>query len=260
MSEEQIEWRDAWNKLIAASKNSVLGGTIEPFDELTTLQDDKMLLFEKAIALECMSKKNEAKEFYKQAADEKTGLPVRHWRKRAKYFLNRLDRGGFMTSDLNLTQDIFNIQWDVYFNIHYYANLDDYIRYLAISSVSRIGSEPAMAIVIFRTCLEIGLWTYFEKEANLINEDYKRKHYKKDGHQREIGLNDLLDCMNEKPYNLFKKNEFKVYDKVRIAGNAAAHPGTLKDGVPFHYTEEQLRYIMNDFNEAMRYLDSHAHK
>ena len=65
MSEEQIEWRDAWNKLIAASKNSVLGGTTEPFDELTTLQDDKMLLFEKAIALECMSKKNEAKEFYK---------------------------------------------------------------------------------------------------------------------------------------------------------------------------------------------------
>lgn len=72
--------------------------------------------------------------------------------------------------------------------------------------------------------------------------------------------NSLLDCMNEKPYNLFKKNEFKVYDKVRIAGNAAAHPGTLRDGVPFHYTEEQLRYIMNDFNEAMRYLDSHAHK
>lgn len=31
MSEEQIEWRDAWNKLIAASKNSVLGGNYRTF-------------------------------------------------------------------------------------------------------------------------------------------------------------------------------------------------------------------------------------
>ncbi len=221
-----------------------------------------MLLFEKAIALECIGKKNEAKEFYEKASDEKNGLPVAHWRKRAKYFSNRLERGGFLSDDLNFNQNIFNVQWDLYFNIHSYSNLDDYVRYLAISSVSRIGSEPAMAIVIFRTCLEIGLWTYFEKEVNQINDIYKKKHYSKNKNRKplDIGLNNLLDNMNDKPYNLFKPNEYKVYDKVRIAGNEAVHPGTLKDGIPFYYTEDQLRYIMHNFNEAMRYLNMRAGK
>lgn len=163
---------------------------------------------------------------------------------------------------MNFNQNIFNVQWDLYFNIHSYSNLDDYVRYLAISSVSRIGSEPAMAIVIFRTCLEIGLWTYFEKEVNQINDIYKKKHHSKNKNRKpiDIGLNNLLDNMNDKPYNLFKPNEYKVYDKVRIAGNEAVHPGTLKDGIPFYYTEDQLRYIMHNFNEAMRFLNMRAGK
>ena len=263
MNIERIEWRDAWKKLIDASREMICKGekdNTKPFDDLISLRDDKMLLFEKAIAFECLGNKEKASELYKAASDEKTGLPVKHWRKRAKYFLDRLSRGGFLTSDLNTNMDSFNIQWDLYFNIHYYSYLDDYIRYLAISSVSRIGSEPAMAIVIFRTCLEIGLWTYFEKQANEINEDYKRKHYKRDEKPRDIGLNDLLDKMNNTPYCLFKKNEYTVYDKIRIAGNKAAHPGTIKDAVPFIYSPEELICIMDNFNQTMRYLNEHAKK
>lgn len=166
MTEEKIEWHDAWKKLIEASREMILMGNpanTKPFDELISLQEDKMLLFEKAISFECLGNKEEAKKLYEVASNEENGLPVEHWRKRAKYFLERLSRGGFMETDLSPTQPIFNIQWDLYFNIHYYSNLDNYIRYLAVSSVSRICSEPAMAIVIFRTCLEIGLWTYFKK-------------------------------------------------------------------------------------------------
>ena len=254
MEEEQLEWRDAWKKLIDASKKSVIKGDTTPFDELTTLQDDKMLLFEKAIALECMDKKTEAKKYYELASDKKKGLPVKHWRKRARYFLDRLNRGGFMTTDLNTTQALFNVQWDVYFNIHYYSNLDNYTRYLAISSVSRVGSEPAMAIVIFRTCLEIGLWTYFKKKVEEINADYKRKNYPK---KWDIELNDLLTELNNQ--KLLQSNEFTAYDKIRKYGNEAAHPGLLEENVkPYHYEDDELIDILDYFNQTMRFLNDRA--
>ena len=67
MSEEQIEWRDAWKKLIDASREMLQIGDKDnsaPFDKLTKLQDDKMLLFEKAIAYECLGNKIKAKELY----------------------------------------------------------------------------------------------------------------------------------------------------------------------------------------------------
>lgn len=261
MSEEQIEWRDAWKKLIDASREMILNGKKDdttPFDELTALQDDKMLLFEKAIAFECLGNAEKAKELYKKASDEKEGLPVAHWRKRAKYFYDRLEKGIVWSSDLNTNQDVFNVQWDLYFNLHYYTNLDDYIRYLAISSISRIGSEPAMAIVIFRTCLEIGLWTCFEKEANAINDEHKRKDYKKDEKPRDIGLNKLLDRMNEKPYKLFKSSEYKIFNIVRTEGNKAIHPGTVKNTKPFIYQSDDLIYVMDYFNQVMRFLNENT--
>lgn len=254
MAEEQLEWRDAWKKLIDASQKSIIKRDTTPFDELTTLQDDKMLLFEKAIALECIDKKPEAKKYYELAADEENGLPVKHWRKRAKYFLDRLDHGGFMTTDLNISQPVFNIQWDVYFNIHSYSNLDNYIRYLAISSVSRVGSEPAMAIVIFRTCLEIGLWTYFKKIVEDINADYKRKNYLK---KWDVDLNYLLTEMDNQ--GVLKSNEFTAYDKIRLYGNEAAHPGLLDENEkPYHYEDDELGIILNYFNQMMWFLNERA--
>ncbi len=258
MAEEIIEWRDAWKQLIDTSRISIIKKSIAPFDDLHTLQNDKMLLFEKAIALECIDEKEEARKLYKEASDEKTGLPVEHWRKRAKYFLDRLDRGGFLTDDLNTNQDVYNVQWDLYFNIHSYAHLDDYIRYLAISSVSRIGTEPAMAIVIFRTCLEIGLWTYYHEIVNTINEDYKRQNYSED---KDIGLKKLLNVMKTKKC-FMDNNEYTAYRKIKDEGNIAVHPKTVSSEVreqkPFKYTDEQLIYVMNYFNQTMRYLNNRA--
>ncbi len=257
----EIEWRDAWKLIIDASRKTIINkdSTCSTYFDALPFQDDKMILFEKAIAFESLGNKKSALEYYKKAADEKEGLPVEHWRKRASYFLDRIEnRGGFQTTDLNLLQPLRNIQWDVYFNIHYYANIDEYIRYLAISSVSRIRSEPAMAIVIFRTCLEIGLWTYFPKEVKEINEDYKRKHYSKDRKPRDIGLNDLLDELNSKHYKLLKGNEYTAYDKIRTYGNEAAHPGSIKAGKPFKYEDEELKPILDYFNQTMRFLNNHA--
>lgn len=264
MSEEIIEWRDAWKILIDASKSMILNGDkndTKPFDSLTTLQNDKMLLFEKAIAFECLGNTEKAKELYKLASDEKTGLPVAHWRKRAKFFYDRLERrNGLTTIDIDTTQSCFNVQWDVYYNMHYYSYIDDYIRYLAISSVSRVYSEPAMAIVIFRTCLEIGLWTYFERTVEVLNRQYKLENKK--NKNLDIGLDRLLKEMKEiydnENNHLFLNKEYKYHNEVRKAGNDAAHPGKIKEAIPFVYKDTELINILYSFDRSMYYLNEHA--
>ena len=65
--------------------------------------------------------------------------------------------------------------------------------------------------------------------------------------------------MNNKKY--FKSNEYKTYDKMRLFGNKAAHPGTLNETIkPFHYDDEDLKDILDCFNQMMRYLNEHANK
>ena len=252
-------WRDIWQEIIKAT-----GEDLRNKDkELNTLQEiekkypnDKMILFEKAIAYEIIGDKDNAKKYYTEASDENTGLPVKHWRKRAKYFLDRIEkRGCSETTDLNPLESCEQNQWNVYFNIHSYYYLDSYIRYLAISSVSRLYSEPSMAIVIFRTCLEIGLWTYFENDCQKFNEIWQKKNKK----TWRIGLDDLLTNMHENGTLKKFNNEYTAYDKIRHEGNIAAHPGKInKNEKPFRYNNDDLFFVLDYFNQTLRFLNERA--
>ena len=257
--EKEPVWRDIWKEMIEASGTDLKNKS----KDLPTFQTiekkyptDKMILFEKAIALEVLGNRESATKYYSDAADENNGLPVKHWRKRAKYFLDRItQRGCCCTTDLNPLDSCKAIQWNVYYNIHSYCFLDPYIRYLAISSVSRVHSEPAMAIVIFRTCLEIGLWTYFENECNQFNTNYQRRHKT----NKTIGLDDLLSDMFKTGTLHNCNDEYKTYDKIRYEGNIAAHPGRIKENKkPFNYTDEELIIVLDYFNKTMRYLNKRA--
>lgn len=246
------EWRDIWKEIIDISKKTLLEKDTELkcFKQIEEkYKNDKMITFEKGITCECFHDFENAKKYYELAANEKNGLPVAHWRKRAKYFLERIStKGCSLTYDLNLNYDYETIQWDTFYNIHSYFYLDDYIRYLAISSVSRIHSEPAMAIIIFRVCIETGLYTYF-------NESVKRIR----GNKKYFSLDELLKQMFERPYSLFKSNEYTAYDKIRHEGNIAAHPGIIKENEkPYKYNDDQLKYILNDFNQSLFFLNERA--
>ncbi len=256
--EKEPVWRDIWQEIIEASGKD-LQNENNDLRELQKIEEkypnDKMILFEKAIAYEVLGNRDNAIKFYKEAADDKSGLPVKHWRKRAKYFYEYLENNVCHPfGDLNINQSFENNQLDTYFNIHSYCYLNTYIRYLAISSVSRLHSEPAMAIVIFRTCLETGLWTYFEKDVESINENYKETQ--KDGY--DINLDNLLKQMNNK--GLFTiKDEYDVYKYIKKEGNKAAHPGKIKEiGKPFKYSDSELNTILLNFNKMLRILNSRA--
>lgn len=258
MDEEKVPvWRDIWQEIIEASKKDLQAKdkSLPEFHEIEEkYPDDKMILFEKAIAYEALNDGENARKNYVNAASENNGLPVKHWRERAKYFLDRFDKNGGRCTlitdscQLNTNAELFQVQWDTYYNAHYYANLNNYIRYLAISSLSRINSEPAMAIVVFRTCLEIGLWEYFEKDANEINKFYKLKN-KKDNY--DIPLNDLLDELNKR--GKFKKGEFNAFHEIRKYGNGAAHEYKK-------YSDSELIKVLDNFNKTLFFLNEHAQK
>lgn len=252
-------WRDIWQEIIRASGIDLRNGD-HCFSEFQKIEEkypnDKMILFEKAIAYEIIGDKDSAKKYYTEAADENTGLPVKHWRKRAKYFLDRIEkRGCTETTDLNPLESFEQNQWNVYFNIHSYYYLDSYIRYLAISSVSRLYSEPAMAIVIFRTCLEIGLWTYFEKDCQKFNKIWQTNNKSNE----TIRLNDLLNNLHKSGKLQNFNNEYTAYKKTQHEGNVAAHPGKIiGNEKPFYYSDDDLFFVLDYFNQTLRFLNERA--
>ncbi len=248
-------WRDIWQEIIEAAKEDLQAKdrNLSKMHEIEKkYPDDKMILLEKAIVYEAFNDVDNARKYYEEASSEDKGLPVKHWRERAKYFLVRLNKNGGQCTlitdscQLNTNAELFQVQWDLYYNAHYYSNLNNYIRYLAISSVSRINSEPAMAIVVFRTCLEIGLWKYFEKDANEINKLYnlknKRNYY-------DIPLNDLLDELNRR--GKLKKGEYNAFHEIRKYGNGAAHEYKS-------YSDSELIKVLDNFNKTLFYLNEHA--
>lgn len=263
MSECEIktEWRDIWQEIIETSRMTLVNHKMNYplFDEIENkYPKDKMILFEKAITAECLGDYPIAKEYYEKASNEENGLPVKHWRERAVYFLNRLNetRKCHDYGELNPEQELRNVQLDTFYNVHSYYHINDYIRYLAISSISRLTSEPAMAIVIFRTCLEISIWTYFEKEANIINEEYQVKWEKEP--DWEIDLRNLLKELKK---NIpFIKQNYDLFYRIKDYGNKAAHPGKMKEEPPYKYSDAQLIKILEDFNETLLNLDQFAKK
>lgn len=260
MSEEiKTEWRDIWQEIITISRIALRE---KKFDYLKELEakypKDKMLVFEEGIAAECLKDEALAKEYYSKAANKADGLPVKHWKERAEYFLKRInERGCNLTTDLNPLSGLYAIQWNTYYNIHSYCHLHEYLCYLAISSVSRIHSEPAMAIVIFRTCLEIGLWSYYPEDVNSINKEWKKEDKKRKN--RDIGLDDLLKEMKSR--KVIKSSEYEVFDHIRCEGNLAAHPKIIiPDKKPFHYREDELIEILIWFNQTMGFLNIQAER
>lgn len=254
------EWRDIWKISIETCQETILKkdkeGDIfkklrnkkevdEYFQETEPYKNDKMVDFEEGIACECLGLYDKAIKIYEDVSNEENGLPVKHWRKRAEFFLERTKqkKQGRVFSDnlienLNMT-DLFNVQWNTFYYLHSFIYLPNHIRYLAISSISRIDSEPQMAIVIFRTCLESIL-------SILYPEIYRQNK------QNHKDLDTLITTLYEKG-TLFLNNsdkdqlelEYELSTEIRQRGNAAAH------GNPINYNNSYLIDTLKYFLQIM---------
>lgn len=258
MNKEDIEWRFIWKECVDACQKTILADkSFETFFPALYKEygDDKMITFEKAITFECLDNINEAIKLYQLSSDEKTGLPVSHWRKRALYYSER------NTQNIVKYTDDFCTQWDVFYNLHTYVNLHPHIRYLAISSVSRVNNEPEMAVVIFRTCLEICLELYWSlsigKNDRFLGEKINTVFSGKVDNKLEQALNTILDEGNLAAHP-FKKNGFEKNVSQQRKDQPSKTSRTKEK--PFEYKNKDITKILKAFDYVMKYCNSQAEK
>ena len=262
------EWRDIWKISIETSQNTIKSkdkdGSLykklrntkeldENHQEIEPFKDDRMVDFEEGIACECLGQYDKAINIYTKVADENNGLPVKHWRKRASFFLERAiqKKQGRVFSDnlienLNLT-DLFNVQWNTYYYLHSFVYLPNHLRYLAISSISRIDSEPQMAIVIFRTCMEEVLRLFYPA----LYEQNKKAHKDFDTFISTLYDRGVLFINNPEKKQL--DLEYNLSKEIRIRGNDAAHGNSVNYNDS--YLIDTLKYflqIMDFSNRALK--------
>lgn len=233
-------WRKIWQDSIEVGKEALLKNDQKGklFEELKQkYPDDAMVIFEEAIAFDCMKIYPKAITLYQEACKN---LPVAHWKDNANFLLKRAEIKSTnqkipkttLEEIHNITEDeIINYKMPAYFYLHSYYYLPHNIRYLAISSMSRIDTESAMAIAIFRTCLEVSLRMLFENKYHFDRDDKLSYIIKKLSEENEI------DDMK----NLF----FEINEK----GNDAIHDA--KD-----FSPDQIAKIIVRFDIAMDYLNN----
>ena len=249
------EWRNIWKKSIQTCQKAVMSRKVEEefsnlrstveADNTKPYENDRMVDFEEGIAYECIGEIDKAIDIYTKVSSS-DGLPVKHWRKRAEFFLNRakakkdgkryadIFKDNFVREDFTLESTLEKIQWEAFYELHALTLIPSHIKYLAISSMSRIDSEPEMAIVIFRTCLE-----------DIIRVLYPAGYEENENNRKTLGP--LL-------YNLFNNNDqfftkgnntdFKkdVCKIIKDRGDDAAHGNDI-DYIPKYISETILYFI-----------------
>lgn len=234
-------WRKIWQECITKGKETLLRNDQKGklFEELKQkYPKDAMVIFEEAIAFDCMKNYKKAIELYQTAYNE---LPVEHWKNNANYLLQKAIIKNTNQRIPKLTlDDVQKLKTDElnendfkmfgYYYLHSYYYLPDNIRILAISSMSRIDTESAMAIAIFRTCLELSLKMLFEKEYNFDREDKLAYIIKTLANDNKIGdMKGIFLRLNDK-------------------GNEAIHDAK-------EFSSEEIAKVIVRFDIAMEYLN-----
>ena len=234
-------WRKIWQDSIATGKKMLQKNDQKGkvFEELKQqYPDDAMVIFEEAIAFDCMKCYKQAIELYQKAVNE---LPVEHWKNNANYLLQKamfkkenpnlpkltikdaakLETGEYSENDFKMFG---------YFYLHSYYHLPDNVRQLAISSMSRIDTESAMAIAIFRTCIEVTLKQVFASEYNFTDDD--NLAYVLETLEKDNQIDEILSTVK----------------KLKEAGNKAIHQAKV-------FEPKEIAKIIVYFDTAMEYLD-----
>ena len=82
-------WREIWQESITIGKETLLRNDQKGklFEELRNkYPNDAMVIFEEAVAFDCMKNYKRAIELYQTALNE---LPVAHWKENANYLLSK---------------------------------------------------------------------------------------------------------------------------------------------------------------------------
>ncbi len=201
-------WREIWKESVAA--NSLMffnkdAGLIQ-FNKLLEKYKkdgkyDGMIFYARAEAYELIGEKDSALNDFNSA---KQLFPVEHWKEVAEKSCQRIISK--RSAELSYNQnDFFDYLNYVFQKIYEFVYLDDFVRYVCLSAISRASSEWPLSLIDFRTVLEL------QVNSLLIRNN-----------RNTTDLNYAID--NLKTYKIVDDESIiKKMHKVREKGNEATH-------------------------------------
>lgn len=224
------EWREIWKKAIIASKHMILKTdlTASNFESLLSeYKNDGMLYFEKGLSFEILGVYSESLLSYEKAKDF---FPVPHWKKVANFSIDRVK--GYSPDYISQSWDNFySLQWNAFLEVHKFINLTDENRYLSLSALARIDSEPTIALVNFRTVMEKELKNHFPEFIIKYGKDFCLAKGLAELKIEDIDWKILHDM-----------------DNIREEGNLAAHEN--------EYRKEYLKRTIKSFIRMLEFFNN----
>lgn len=223
-------WRDIWKKSIKANRLYSLDENMgnDYFAYLSkkyeTKKEDGMIKYALAEALEYRNQKKEALKNYEAA---KALFPVEHWQNVAQQSIERLSANK-SDEDFFNKNDFKDLLWYTFQKVYEYIYLDDFVRYVCLSAISRADSEWPLSLVDFRSVLELQIKTTFQ--------DIVQKYIDEQNYSLSTIINEL------KTKKLISGEIANAMHKIRKSGNAATHQMKLFD-------EDEENNYWDDFNK-----------
>lgn len=223
-------WREIWKEAVEVNKLMILKRDFAALDFkllLSKYGDDGMIYYEKGEAYEILGSYDEALLNFEKA---KELFPVPHWKKVSEFSIERVKSYsyGYVAKSYD---DFYSLQWNSFHDIHKFLNIMDENRYLGISALTRIDSEPVGALINFRTIMEKELKAHFQDVVQSLETNF---------------------CLSKALSRLkIEKVDWKVLndmDNLRKEGNYAVHEN--------EYHKEYLKRTIHSFVRVMKYFDS----
>ncbi len=203
-------WRDIWKECVSANRvmaeNEEYG--LSEFQNLfKEYGNDGMIHYAKGQGYEFRKNRQKALEEYGQA---KELFPVEHWKNVAENTIQRLKSN--KTVELFFDENDFEqLLWFCFQKVWEYTSLDDFARYISLSSLARGSTEWPLTLIDFRTVMELEIKFLFPEifeEVKLRNND-------------EFSLYKAIEEL--KNQQEVSKSTAIAMHKVRKAGNNAVH-------------------------------------
>lgn len=202
------KWREIWKESVAANRKYFFNRTEgeKVFAELFNKygKDEGMIHYAYGEAFLSQGMSEEAKEEFKKA---KEFFPVPHWKEVARKTVDMISEG--KTPEKYYNQHKFNdYLWFIFQKIYDFVYLDDFVRYVCLSAISRASSEWPLSLIDFRTILEL--------KVNELLPDYGEDNwYNKD----------LRSDIDELDYSgiITDPSIIKAMHWIRKNGNKATH-------------------------------------
>lgn len=223
------DWRDIWKEAIRVNSSVAKSGDVSEYDRLyEEYGDDGMIHFTAAATYELLGKQSEARAEYEKARDR---FPAPHWKNAAERNMQRLKKR--QSPEQFFDQDDFEeLLWYGFQKMYEFVNLDPFNRYVALSALARGSSEWSLALVDFRTVMELEI-----------------KHHYPEIIEHTCKKDSLLATLKElQKQTDIPKDIIDTLHAIRKAGNIAAHDA--------RFIEVEKIANAKNFIKAMAYFNN----